>query len=80
MPRPGSTGAEDWDGLLAALIGHEFEVRQLPRPSWTAPRTTHGGSRLFCSAFLTAEEVQRQTPPWLAERGLSIAARDLVTA
>lgn len=77
---PGSAGAEDWDRLLAALVGHEFEARQLPPPAWTVGETTGAGWWLFGSPFLTAEEVQAQTPPWLAGRGLFIAARDLVTA
>lgn len=76
---PGSTGAVDWDRLLAAVVGHEFEARQLPPPAWTAPNLADG-PWLFGSPFFTADEVRAATPLWLSERKIFIAARDLVTA
>jgi hypothetical protein len=76
---PGSTDFEEWDRLLAALIGHEFETRELSAPAWTG-RTAAGDPRLFGSPFFTADEVRAATPSWLIERGIFIAARDLTTA
>ncbi|MFT4165005.1 MAG: helix-turn-helix transcriptional regulator [Microlunatus sp.] len=76
---PGSAGATEWERLLAALIGHEFEIRQLDPPDWTVSASADG-PWLLGSPFFTTAEVQAATPAWLAERGIFVAARDLVTA
>lgn len=81
---PGRIGALEWDELLAGVIGHEFESRGMSAPVWTMPTgesvPAGDGSRLFGSPFFTDAEVRAATPGWLAERGIFIAARDLVTA
>lgn len=76
---PGSTGAEDLDALLSGLIGREFEVANQSVPSWAASAGA-GGPWLFASPFFTTAEVEDATPGWLRDRGVMIAARDLVTA
>jgi transcriptional regulator with XRE-family HTH domain len=75
---PVSVRNDGWDLLFQATIGHEFDSRGLPAPAWTmAPAI---GPWLFPSPFFTEIEVRAATPDWMAERGLFIAARDLVTA
>ena len=80
---PESVGVEQWDRLLASVIGHEFEIRGLVAPAWTSmPNSKQAGMEqgsVFSSPFFTDEEVRSATPAWLADRGLFIAARDLVT-
>ncbi|HEY5979757.1 MAG TPA: helix-turn-helix transcriptional regulator [Microlunatus sp.] len=75
---PGSTGADDLDALLAAVIGHEFGAAGRVAPDWAAS-TGPDGPWLFPSPFFTTEEIEDATPPWLRDRGVLIAARDLVT-
>ena len=75
---PGSVGDDGWDRLLKATIGHEFDRRGHPAPAWTMAPVT--GTWLFPSPFFTEVEVRAATPDWMAQRGLFIAARDLVTA
>lgn len=78
---PGSTGFEEWDRLLAAVVGHEFETRELSSPAWTRRTVaTADGQWLFGSPFFTADEVRAATPSWFSERGIFIAGRDLLTA
>jgi hypothetical protein len=80
---PEPVGVEEWDRLLASVIGHEFDLRGWPAPAWTATAgTPAGGDRwwLFGSPFFTETEVRAATPGWLAERGIFIAERDLITA
>lgn len=76
---PPAIGAAQWDRLLAAIIGFEFEGRGLTPPAWTRLPAGEQES-VFGSPFFTDLEVRAATPPWLAERGIFIAARDLVTA
>lgn len=76
---PPEISVAEWDRLLAAVIGFEFETRGLALPAWTKLPDLGQGS-VFGSPFFTDQEVRALTPPWLAERGLFIAARDLVTA
>jgi hypothetical protein len=81
---PELVGAEEWDRLLAGVIEHEFDIRGWPAPAWTAALARPAGAGeewwLFGSPFFTEAEVRAATPGWLAERGIFIAARDLVTA
>ena len=68
-----------WRTLAAAFVGREFDEAGV-----TAPRWTHG-QRLdhewvLDTPRLTEDEIKRQTPPWLADRNIYIAAKDLVTA
>lgn len=76
---PPSTGAGEWDRLLAAVIAHEFDDQELIPPVWTA-QPAAPERLVFSSPFFSAAEVEAATPQWLAERGVFIASRDLVTA
>lgn len=76
--RPGSTGSQIWDRLLAALAAHEFTVGGYLAPEWTAGIPTEP-KWMLRSPFLTEHRTRDQTPPWLAERGLFISERDLTT-
>ncbi|WP_432504745.1 helix-turn-helix domain-containing protein [Kineococcus arenarius] len=76
---PGSTGAEGWDALLAAVTAHEFELAGTGAPSWTRrealqePWTPE-------HPFLSTERVRAQTPAWLRRWNVYVPERDLTTA
>lgn len=76
---PGPLGAPAWDALLCALVAHEFEEADRVPPRWTRRRADTRGWT-FANPYFDADEVRRRTPGWLAERGVFVAARDLVTA
>lgn len=75
---PPSTGATQWDVLLATLAGHEFEAAGLRAPAWTqcAPLASPW---VIESARTDAETVREQTPAWLSQLGVFIRAHDLAT-
>lgn len=76
---PRSTGYIEWDALLAALAAHEFETTDREAPRWARDaRLDH--EWLLGSPLLDDVAVRRETPYWLAERGIFVAERDLVTA
>lgn len=76
--RPGTSGDDRWDALLAALVGHEFTAAGRTPPAWTdRPPLVEW---VMPNLLLDVREVRRATPEWLAERGIFIAGRDLVTA
>jgi transcriptional regulator with XRE-family HTH domain len=67
-----------WRTLLAAFVSHEFVEAGLPSPKWTnAP--TLVTEWVLDTPRLTAAQIKRQTPAWLAERNIFIAEKDLVT-
>lgn len=76
--RPGSSGDDRWDALLAALVGHEFSVAGQAPPAWTDRRPA--AEWVIPNLLLDNGDIRQATPDWLAERGIFIAARDLVTA
>ena len=76
--QPPSTVAERWRALVAAFVSHEFAEAGLPAPPWTeAPKLDT--EWVLDTPRLSAREVKRQTPHWLAERNIYIAEKDLVT-
>lgn len=76
--RPSSTGEERWDGLLAAVIAHEFAASGRTPPAWTEFRAAQ--EWVIPNLLLEETEIREATPVWLAERGIYIAQRDLITA
>ena len=76
---PEPVGVEEWDRLLAGVIGHEFEIQAMSVPAWVTPPPA-GGPWQFSSPFFTEAEVRAGTPRWLADQGIFISARDLETA
>lgn len=76
--RPSSTGEEKWDGLLAALIAHEFATSGRTPPAWTDFRAAQ--EWVMANLLLEETDIREATPEWLAERGIYIAQRDLITA
>ncbi|GAB2579269.1 helix-turn-helix domain-containing protein [Microlunatus antarcticus] len=76
---PGPLDAPAWDALLCAVIAHEFDEADRVAPRWTR-RGVDTGPWTFANPYFDADEVRRRTPPWLAERGVLVAGRDLVTA
>lgn len=64
-----------WDEVLAAMIGHEFDLADLTAPAWTSIRVL--------TEDWTPEddqphgEVRRDTPDWLAARHILIRASHL---
>lgn len=76
---PESTGSDEWDLFLAALVDHEFEYAGLPAPAWTdqpplaAPWTLD-------SPRMSAEQIRDRTPEWLAKRRIFVNPHDLKTA
>lgn len=78
--RPGSTGREEWDTLLAALIEHEFVDRGRRPPGWTAEYPQASADWLLENPFFDENEIREQTPEWLARRRIFVSERDLTTA
>ena len=76
---PGPTGDDGMDALLAALARHEFEQAGLTAPAWTI-RAKLDPPWQPEHPFLDAERVRERTPAFLAELGIHVPARDLVTA
>lgn len=76
---PGPLGELAWDALLSAVVAHEFESAGRVAPRWTR-REAKKGPWIFANPYFDADEVRRRTPPWLADRGVFLAGRDLVTA
>lgn len=69
-----------YEALLAALIGHEFDKRNCRQtPEWTkSPRLESTWTQP--NARWGADWTREHTPKWLAERGIFISDRDLMTA
>jgi transcriptional regulator with XRE-family HTH domain len=67
-----------WDALVAAFVSHEFNEAGLVAPRWTAQERANP-EWVLDSPRLTDAEVKHQTPPWLAERNIYIAQKDLGT-
>lgn len=76
---PGSTGAPEWDALLAAVVAHELTAAGLPAPTW-ALREPLAEPWIPEHPFLSADRVRTQTPAWLSRQNIYIPARDFVTA
>ena len=76
---PGSTGADQWDVMLAAVAAHEFTFVGLSAPAWTIGAVL-STPWILDSPRLTPTEVRARTPAWLAERGVFVCERDLGTA
>ena len=69
---------DNWTVLVAALVGHEFDVAGLSPPGWTVGlRSTDAW--VLDTPRLTEAEIRAQTPAWLAERNIFVAAKDLIT-
>ena len=68
-----------WKALTAAFVGHEFNEAGLPAPRWTVTEPLDS-EWVLDTPRLTEAQIKEQTPPWLAERNIFIAAKDLVTA
>lgn len=76
--QPPANVADRWRTLLAAFVSHEFAEAGLPTPPWTdAPKLATAW--VLDTPRLSAREIKRQTPHWLAERNIFIAAKDLIT-
>ena len=76
---PGTTGRIEWDVLLGALAAHEFELNGEESPRWTR-HLELDHEWLLASPLLDDDEVRSETPQWLAQRGVFVSERDLVTA
>lgn len=76
---PGVLGELAWDALLSAVIAHEFESAGRVAPRWTR-REAGTGPWMFTNPYFDADAVRLRTPSWLADRGVLLAGRDLVTA
>ena len=76
---PGLLGAPAWDALFGALVCHEFQAAGRTLPPW-AQAATAADQWVFPNPYFDRDEVRRRTPDWVTERGIYIAARDLVTA
>jgi transcriptional regulator with XRE-family HTH domain len=70
---------ERWDALIAAFVEHEFDRAGLPAPRWTQSHRLDD-EWVLDTPRLTDAQIKQQTPSWLAERNIFIAAKDLVTA
>lgn len=73
-------GLEDrWLALASAFVAEEFRAAGLEAPRWTHSARLDL-AWVLDTPRLTEDEIRRQTPEWLAERNIFIAAKDLVTA
>lgn len=68
-----------WQALTAAFVGREFDQVGLTPPRWTATKPLES-EWVLDTPRLTDAQIKDQTPPWLAERNIFIAEKDLVTA
>jgi transcriptional regulator with XRE-family HTH domain len=68
-----------WKALAAAFVSREFNEAGLTAPKWTATERLDS-EWVLDTPRLTEAEIKQQTPAWLAERNIFIAAKDLVTA
>ena len=68
-----------WKALSAAFVGHEFNNAGLTAPKWTDVERLDA-EWVLDTPRLTEAEIKQQTPDWLAERNIFIAAKDLITA
>jgi hypothetical protein len=66
-----------YEALLAALIEHEFAERNCPTPEWR--KNAHLETREFSSIPDGVPTGLAHTPNWLAERGIFISDRVLMT-
>jgi transcriptional regulator with XRE-family HTH domain len=76
--QPPSTVEDRWTTLVAALVSQEFVEAGLPTPRWADARRLDV-EWVLDTPRLSAREVKRQTPQWLAARNIFIAEKDLVT-
>lgn len=76
---PGGVGSTEWDALLAAVVGHEFEAAGFEAPAWSI-REPLAEPWMPEHPFLDPERVRAQTPDWLRRQNIYVPARDLVTA
>lgn len=67
-----------WQTLTAAFVGREFDEAGLPAPRWTFTEPLDV-EWVLDTPRLSEDEIKRQTPEWLAERNIFIAAKDLAT-
>lgn len=69
-----------YEALLAALVEHEYDKRNRRQtPEWT--RSIRLDSAwIHPNARWGAQWTRENTPTWLAERGIFISDRDLMTA
>jgi transcriptional regulator with XRE-family HTH domain len=69
-----------YETLLAALVEHEFEERSSPRiPEWTRSLAL-GKPWVHANLRRGAAWTRKNTPKWLADRGIYISEHDLMTA
>ena len=68
-----------WQALTAAFVGREFDQVGLTPPRWTATKPLES-EWVLDTPRLTDAQIKDQTPPWLAERNIFIAEKDLVTS
>jgi len=76
---PRSTGAVEWDSLLAGLVEHEFVEAGLAVPAWTQ-QPPLDEAWLLDSPRLDGDQVRQRTPEWLARRHIYVTEKDLMTA
>lgn len=69
-----------YETLLVALVEHEFDKRsRQPKPDWVkGPRMDPAW--VHANARWGAEWTRQHTPEWLAQRGVFLSDRDLMTA
>lgn len=68
-----------FDVLLQAIIGHEYAKAGKPAPDWTTEDTLDV-VWMPEDPFRDQATIRKQTPDWLASRGIFISAKGLTTA
>lgn len=76
--KPSSDVADRWATLIAAFVSQEFIQAGLPAPKW-ADQSRLSAEWVLDTPRMSADEIKRQTPAWLADRNIFIAAKDLAT-
>jgi hypothetical protein len=77
---PDSTGSEQWDTLLAAVVGRECERLGVPKPPWTRPKPLAAEwvvTTLPASTERWLARIRAGVPVEFSRLGIWIHARDL---
>lgn len=75
---PPSTGQQDWDVIVAALVRQVFRSHDRQPPAWADRRARRlPRPRVLGSGWRSQEEIRATTPPWLSTLRVYLSTEDL---